>query len=174
MGEPLRPAVKLGIVVAGYAAAVAAAMLATRVYVDATSGMDRQTYSGMSAFGDSVFFLGVLGVAAIPATSAALFFLRTRAGFWRGLSVGALAIAFTALVALGLTIGVRSGGPGWLHPWSALSPLRVLVAPFLALFFLLCGLFAPNRSARLRLLVAGAVETVVFGLVAITWWFSNR
>jgi len=37
----------------------------------------------MYAFGDSVLFLGVLGVAAIPATGTALFFLRPRQGFWR-------------------------------------------------------------------------------------------
>lgn len=153
---------------------MATALVVTRLYIAATSGVDRQTYSGMSAFGDSLVFLGVLGVAAVPATGAALFFLRQRAGFWRVLSIGALGVACTALVALALTLGVRSGGPGWLRPWSGLSPLRVLVAPLLALFFLLSGVFAPNRSARLRLVVAGAVEVVVFVLVVSSWVLSNR
>jgi len=174
MAEPLRPAVKLGIVVTGYAAAVATALLATRVYIAATSGVDRQTYSGMSAFGDSLVFLGALGVAAVPATGAALFFLRRHAGFWRGLSMGAVAIACTALLALVLSVGARSAGPQWLQPWSSLSPLRVLAAPLFAMFFLVCSLFAPTRSPRVRFLVASAVEIVVFVLVASTWWLSNR
>ena len=128
----------------------------------------------MSAFGDSVVFLGALGIAAVPATGAALFFLRKHAGFWRVLSIGALAIACTALVALVLTVGVRSGGPLWLRPWSGLSPLRVLAAPMLALFFVVCAVFAPSRTPRLRLLAAGAVEGLVFVVVAMTWWLSNR
>ena len=67
----MRPAAKAGIVVAGYVAAVAVASLVLRVYIAATSGPDRQTYGGMYAFGDSLLFLGVAGVAAIPATGAA-------------------------------------------------------------------------------------------------------
>jgi len=64
-----KPAAKLGIVAAGYVVALAIAALVTSVYVASTSGPDRQTYGGMYAFGDSVLFLGVFGVAAIPATA---------------------------------------------------------------------------------------------------------
>jgi hypothetical protein len=97
-------AAKVGIVAGGYALAFAIASLVLRVYSAATNGPDRQTYGGMVAFGDSLLFLGVLGVAAIPATAAALYFLRSRPGFWRVLSGAALAVAATALVALLLTV----------------------------------------------------------------------
>ena len=82
----MRPAAKAGIVVAGYVAAVGVASLVLRVYIAATDGPDRQTYVGMYAFGDSLLFLGVASVAAIPATGAALFFLRPYRGFWKVLS----------------------------------------------------------------------------------------
>jgi hypothetical protein len=55
-----------------------------------------------------------------------------------------------------------------------LTPLRILVAPLLALFFLLAGLFAPTRSARLCLASAAAIEVVAFVAVAGTWWVSGR
>ena len=55
-----------------------------------------------------------------------------------------------------------------------LTPLRILAAPMLALFFLLAGLFAPTRSARICLASAAAIELVAFVSVAYTWWTSTR
>ena len=171
----VRPVAKAGIVVAGYVAAVAVASLVLRVYIAATSGADRQTYGGMYAFGDSLLFLGVAGVAAIPATGAALFFLRSHRGFWRILSIGGLATAATAILASVLFLAMRAtAGHGPLQSWAMLTPLRILVAPLLALFFLLAGLFAPTRSARLCLASAAAMEVVAFVSVAATWWVSGR
>ncbi len=171
----MRPAAKAGIVVSGYVAAAIVAALVVRVYIAATSGPDRQTYGGMYAFGDSLLFLGVAGVAAIPATGAALFFLRGHRGFWRILSIGGLGTAATAILASGLFLAMRSAnGHGALQSWAMLTPLRILVAPMLALFFLLSGLFAPTRSARICLASAAAVEVVAFVSVAYTWWVSGR
>jgi hypothetical protein len=53
------------------------------MYAAGTIGPDRQTSSGMVAFGDSILFLSVFAVTAIPATGAALFFLRPYPLFWR-------------------------------------------------------------------------------------------
>lgn len=171
----IRPAAKAGIVVAGYVAAVAVAWLVLRVYIASTSGPDRQTYGGMYAFGDSLLFLGVAGVAAIPATGAALFFLRSHKGFWRFLSIGGLATAATALLAAVLFLAMRSAtGHGVLYAWAMVTPLRILAAPLLALFFFLCGLFAPTRSARLCLGSAAAIEVLSFVSVASTWWAGSR
>jgi hypothetical protein len=170
-----KPAAKFGIVAAGYVIAFAIAALVMRIYIAATNSVDRQTYSGMSAFGDSVLFLGVFGVAAIPATAAALFFLRSRGGVWRVLSIGSLAIAATAVAAVALLIASRSANASAsIRSWSMAVPLRVLAAPLLALLFLLCGVFAPTRSARMCLLGASAIEMVVFVSVAFTWWSSSR
>ena len=171
----VRPAAKAGIVVAGYIAAMAVAALVVRVYIAATSGPDRQTSGGMYAFGDSLLFLGVAGVAAIPATGAALFFLRPHRGFWRLLSIGGLATATTGILASGLFLATRSAaGRGALQSWAMLTPLRILAAPMLALFFLLAGLFAPTRAARVCLASAAAIEVAAFVPVAYTWWVSGR
>lgn len=171
----MRPVAKVGIVVAGYVAAVAVASLVLRIYIAATSGPDRQTDGGMYAFGDSLLFLGVAGVAAIPATGAALYSLRSHRGFWRVLSIGGLATAATAILASVLFHAMRSTtGHGVLQSLAMATPLRILVAPLLALFFLLCGLFAPTRSARLCLASAAAIEVVAFVSVAGTWWAGGR
>jgi hypothetical protein len=171
----MRPAAKAGIVVAGYAAAVAIASLVLRVYIASTSGPDRQTYGGMYAFGDSLLFLGVAGVAAIPATGAALLFMRPHPGFWRVLSIGGLATAATAILASGLFHAMRGAtGHSVLYSWAMVTPLRILAAPLLALFFLLCGLFAPTRSARICLTSAAAIEVLSFVSVGFTWWGGSR
>ena len=91
--------------------------------VAAASGTDRQTYGAMYAFGDDLLFLAVSGVAAIPATGAALFFLRARRGFWKALSVASLATAATAILAAGLFLATRSAtGRGALQSWAMLTP----------------------------------------------------
>src|SRR5262249_61475182 len=96
----MRPVAKLGIVALGYIAAFAAAWLAVELYILATSNIDRQTYSGMSAFGDSLVFLGALGVASVPATGAALYFLRPHNTFWRLLCVAVLVFVATGVAGL--------------------------------------------------------------------------
>lgn len=171
----MRPAAKAGIVVTGYVAAVAVAALVVRVYIPATSGPDRQTYGEMYAFGDSLLFVAVACVAAIPATAAALFFLRAHGGFWRILSIVGLATAATGILASGLFLVTRTAtGHGALQSWAMLTPLRILAAPMFALFFVLSGLFAPTRSARMCLASAAAIEVAAFVSVAYTWWTSGR
>jgi hypothetical protein len=43
-----------------------------------------------------------------------------------------------------------------------------------ALVFLLSGLFAPNRSSRIALLVATVIEAAVFAYVAVIWFHAFR
>lgn len=125
---------KIALVVAGYVGALLVACAIVVVYVAATSGPDRQAYSGMYAFGDSLLFLAVFGVAAVPATGSALFFLRPYPSFWRVLSVVAPAIAATGLAAFVVYFAAQTAGAGsLLHSWSGLAVLRILVAPLLAL-----------------------------------------
>jgi hypothetical protein len=71
----VRPLVKVGLVVAGYIVAFMVASAVVAIYVAATSGPDRQTYSVMYGFGDDLLFLAVFGVAAVPPSGAVLFFL---------------------------------------------------------------------------------------------------
>ena len=92
----MKPRVKVGVVVAGYVIAVAVAAAAAACRLIAIGGPSSPSYSGMNAFGDSLLFLAVFGVAAVPPTGAALFFLRPYPAFWRGYSVVALAFALTS------------------------------------------------------------------------------
>src|SRR5436305_15127236 len=121
----------------------------------------------MFGFGDSLLFLAVFGLAA----AAALFFLRPRPAFWLTLSVAALVVATTSVAAFLVQIGPRVfSSPYLLQSWSGFVPLRIFVAPLFAIFFLLSGLIAPNRSARISLILATTIETAVFAYVTFTWF----
>jgi len=159
----MRVASKTAIVLSGYAAAVAITSAVVAIYIARTSGPDRQTYGAMYAFGDAVLFLIVLGVAAVPATAAALFFLRKQLAFWHALSAFAAVAAITSIVAL-LTYAIP--GLTAIH-WLAFAPLRIFAAPPLALLFLLAGIFAPTRAARL--VFAGAIASEVMAFVYVTF-----
>ena len=69
------------LVITGYGGALIVASVVVSIYVAATNGPDRQDSAGMYAFGDAILFLAIFGVAAIPATGAALFFLRRNPAF---------------------------------------------------------------------------------------------
>jgi hypothetical protein len=171
----MRSVARASLVAGGYVAAFAIAWLVVRMYIAATNVPDRQTYGAMYDFGDSLLFLGTLGLAAVPATGAALFFLRGRPAFWKILSITALAIACTSVAAFLIYLSpmVPSSRPVT-NSWSALASLRILVAPLFALFFLLSWLFAPSRSARIALLTAGLIETTVFGYLVFSWFHSSH
>jgi hypothetical protein len=160
---------KIGVVAAGYVVAVAVAFAVVSVYVAATSGPDRQTYAAMYDFGDMLLWLAMFGVAALPATGAALFFLRPYSLFWRASSTGALVMAATAVVTLFACLA-----PGMFGSWSALAPLRVFLAPLLALLFLLSALFAPARPFQRTFAIATAIEAALFVSVFFTWFYVSR
>jgi hypothetical protein len=167
----MRPVAKAGLVAIGYIAALAIALLVVSIYVAATSGPDRQGSSGMYAFGDSLLFLATFGLAAVPATGAALFFLRPRPAFWVTLSVASLAVASTSLAAFLIYVAPTAfDSRSLLHSWSDFAVLRILVAPLFAIVFALSGLFAPNRSARISLMAATTIEMTVFAYAAFTWF----
>jgi hypothetical protein len=125
----------------------------------------------MSAFGDSLMLLAVFGLAAVPATGAALFFLRPHPAFWLTLSIASLAAASTSGIAAAIHVTSSAVEPSsFLQAWSAFAVLRILVAPLFAMLWLLCGLFAPTRSARVSLSAATMIETAVFAYVAFGWF----
>jgi hypothetical protein len=158
------------IVVGGYAVALLTAFAVTSAHVVATSGPAWQGSSGMLAFGDTALFAGVFAVTAMPATCAALFFLRPVRRFWPIASIVALAIAATGLGALVYYLVSSTGAA--LGAWPALALIRIVLAPLLSAAFFVALLFAPTRSARLALLAASVVEAGVFVWVALVWWRS--
>src|SRR3979411_2190452 len=130
----MRPLARVGLVLGGYVVAFVVASALVAVYVAAASGPDRQASSGMYAFGDDLLFLAVFGIAAVPASGAALFFLKPYRSFWLALSVAALGIAATGLAAvIGYVAARTADAPSLLQTWSALAVLRILVAPLFAL-----------------------------------------
>lgn len=165
----MRPLSKALLVTGGYVAAVVVAVAAVDVNA-AAGGAEREASSGMAAFGDAVLFLGVFGLASIPATGAALFFLRDAVRFWRIAVAISLAIAATGIAAVVGYLAGRTAEPGSaLAAWAMLAPLRILLAPLLAPVFLLSAAFAPARATRGALFGAAAAEAGAFGVAVLVW-----
>jgi hypothetical protein len=167
----MKPSSKIALVTVGYAAAFVVAALVVGLYIAVMDSPERQASSGMSAFSDSLLFLGVLGLASIPATCAALYFLRPFHAFWNVLAVCALGIAATGIAAL---VSVLRAGTDFLPgAWSIFSPIRVLLAPLLAMAFFLSSLFAPTRRSRIAFFSVVVAEAVVFAWAVLLWLGSS-
>jgi hypothetical protein len=167
--------VKFGVVLVGYVAAVLAASAAVAVRVANTSGPDAQASAGMYAFGDGLLFVAVFSAVALFPTGLALYFLRPFRWFWVVLSMAALTIAVTAILAASvyavagcLTLPRESP----LMVWAALAVMRMLASPPLAAAFVLGGVIAPSRASRWALLAAGGIEGAV-AAYAVLHWFAG-
>jgi len=128
-----------------------------RIYVAATKRSGRQSYGAMFAFGDSVLFMAVFGLAACPGDGRCALLPQAqprvlddalrrvaRRCFHQPRRLADLHCAngfqFTALL-----VGARSGpdpGCAGVRNFSSSSS----------------GLFAPNRSARIALIAATTIE----------------
>ena len=164
----MRPLAKLGVVLGGYVVAFAIASAVVAAYIAATETPDRQTYAAMYDFGDLLLWLGVFGLASIPATAAGLFFLRPFRLFWIALSTVALALVATSSVAvvarlLHAIVDTQQISRSLL----AFASLAIITAPLSAGFFVLSGVLAPDRPTRRALLGAAALQVVFFG-----YWFN--
>jgi hypothetical protein len=165
----MKSSLKVTVVAGGYVAAFLAASAAVAIRMATTRG-DPQAAGGMYAFGDSVVFVAVFGVLALVPTGGALYFLRPYRRFWMVLSLLCLAVAVTGLTAAILFAVGRHATPSPLATWAGLSVLRILVAPLLALTFLVCALFTPHRSPRLAFLAATTIEAAVTAYAGAGWF----
>jgi hypothetical protein len=166
----MKTALKVGGVAGGYIVAFLAAAAAVTIRLASTSGPDAQASSGMYAFGDAVLFVAVFGVVALVPTAVLLFFLRPYRRVWTVLSTFGLCVAVTGLAAVALFAFGRSAGPSPIATLAALSVLRILIAPLLALAFLMCTVFSPYRFPRLALLATTAVEVAVSAYAGFVWF----
>ena len=166
----MKPALKVGVVAVGYGTAFLVASAAVAVRLAYTSGPDVQSQSGMYAAGDAFLFLAVFAVAALVPTGAALFFLRPYRPFWTVLSTVGLGVAITGLTATGLYTVGRQAAPSLLATLAGLSVLRILVAPLLALTFVVCAAFSPYRLPRLAFLAATLMEAAVSAYAGLVWF----
>jgi hypothetical protein len=171
----MKPITKIAIVIGGYVAAAAVAYAVLSIYIAFTASPDRDQYAAMWAFGDSLLFLGVFVLAALPATGAALYFLRPYRPFWMVLSALALANAALGVVSIA-TFFLQRGhaNPNDVGVGITFAILRILVAPAFAPVLFACGFFAPESRSRLILLGSAATEVVVFGLYLTAFVFRPR
>jgi hypothetical protein len=166
---------KFGLVAAGYVGSALVAVGAVAISIATMDGPTRDASSGMYAFGDSLLFLAVFGVASTLPTGAALYFLRPYRPFWSVLPVVALAVAATGLAALAIHAGAPAAdGSSVAATWAPLAVLRILAAPLCALAFLLSGLFAPRRAPRIALFAAALIEAAVFSYLVLRWLLWAR
>jgi hypothetical protein len=166
----IKPLVKVAVVAGGYIAAFAVASGVVAVRIANTSGPDAQASSGMYAAGDAMLFAAVFAGCALVPTGAALFFLRPYRRFWSVLSALGIAVAVTGVTAAILFAVGRHATGSPLATWAAFSVLRILVAPLLALTFLVCTIFSPYRFPRIALLAATVMEGIVTAYGGAVWF----
>jgi hypothetical protein len=168
----MKLSLKVTLIAGGYVAALLVACAALAIRMASTSGSGAQAAGGMFAFGDSVFFVAVFGVLAIVPTAGALYCLRPYPRFWTVLSRLCLAMAVMGPAAVILFSAGRHATSSPLVAWVGLSLLRILVAPLLALTFLVCALFTPHRSPRFVFLAATAMEALVTAYAGAVWFVT--
>ena len=171
--QVMKALIKIALVLAGYVAAVLLASAAVAVRIANTSGPDAQASAGMYAFGDGLLFIAVFSAVALFPTGLAFWFLRPYRWFWISLSITALMIAATGLVAVsiyGLTAHLVLPRESPLEIAAALAGLRMLLAPPLAAAFGLAGVIASNRVSRWSLLAAAGTEGAVAGYAVLHWY----
>jgi hypothetical protein len=166
-----KPLLEILVVAGGYVAAGLLASAAVAIRVANTNTADAQAASGMYAFGDSFLFLAVFAVLSLVPTGAGLWFLRPHRRFWIVASTIGLGVAATGLAAAVLFgMGRHAATSSPLGLWAAFSVLRILVAPLLALGFLVCGVLSPFRFARAACLAAAVTEAAVGAYGGFTWF----
>jgi hypothetical protein len=148
---------KLSLVPLGYVAAFAAATVAVFIRQLLMQGSEADASSGMSAFGDSLYFFGVFGLLSLVPTAWLLIMLRPYAWFWSALSIGCLA---ASIIVPAITIGMQHRHADWFVT-ALLFIGQFLGAPLLAIGILTIAAIAPNWRSRRMLLAAGLIEGVV-------------
>jgi hypothetical protein len=161
---------KLIVLAAGYIAALVIAVAAVALRIKFLSGPDEEASSGMYAFGDALLFVTVFSICALVPSGAALFFLRPYRRFWLVFSALVVAVAVTGVPAAYLFQVGREPTASAFPAWDVFLVLRLLVAPLLALTFLVCTALSPYRFARVALAAASALETAVSAYAGWVWF----
>jgi hypothetical protein len=162
---------KVGVVSAGYVAAIAAAFVAAQLYNARVSALPYDTSGGMYAGGEMLSAIAAFLVVALVPTLLALWYLRGHERFWDAVAILSLAFAAVGLVAV-LSPAVTHGTtqrPGFLI-LSLMGLAQLLGAPFWATAFVLFAVLAPTRRTRGQLIVALGIELVI-GACALVHWF---
>src|SRR5688572_25118710 len=167
---PMKTLLKVAGVVGGYTAAWLAASATVAFRAARMDDVTAQASSGMYAFGDSLLFLAVFGVAALVPSGLALSLLREHGRVWAVLPILGLAIAVTGVTAAIVFAVGSHAPPSTLATLAGFSVLRILVAPLIALAFLVCTIFSPRGASRSALIAATAMETAVSVYGGFVWF----
>jgi len=161
---------KIGIVLGGYAAAFALATLAVAVSMAWNSGPVADASSGMHAFSDLLLFAAVFGAVGLLPTGLALVWLRPYRPFWTVLSVAAIVVGATGVIAVALFASGRSEPVSTtLGAWSGVAVLRILPAPLFAAAFLLAAVLCAYRTCRRILLATAGIEVLICLYAVVVW-----
>ncbi len=162
---------KVGVVGAGYLAAVASGILAAWLYNLRMAAMPYDTSGGMYAAGESLAGLAAFLVVALIPTLLGLWYLRRNRIVWLTVSFGALAFATAGLVAVLITFATRGAGQTiGLLLVELLALSQLLGVPFWILGLALLVVLAPTPQPRRTLFVAIGVELVIAVLAGIHWF----
>lgn len=162
---------KLGLVLAGYAAAILAGIVAAKVYDARVSALPYDTSGGMYAGGQALTSLAAFLVVSLAPTLLALWFMRRNERFWGAVSIAALAFAGAGLLAVLMPIWYRAVPSNLTLVLVELFRLaHLLGVPLWTLAFALFAWLAPSRESRRNMLAAVALELVI-GVLALVHWF---
>jgi hypothetical protein len=164
---------KVGVVLAGYVAAIVAAGAAGWLYDWRLRGAP-DTSGGMYAFGQLLGVLAVFFAVSLVPTALALWWLRRNEKFWGAVAVTSLALASIGLLAVLSPLVLGTGDDrGWRMLLELVRLSQLLGVPLWTAALVLFAVLAPFQGARHKLIAAVAIELVI-GVVACVHWFVPR
>src|SRR5262245_8558381 len=169
LGRLTSRSAKVGVVIAGYVAAVVAGVAAGWLYDLRASSLPYDTSGGMYAFGQLLQSLAAFLVVALVPTLLGLWFLRRHTGFWNGAATASLAFAIAGLVAALTPLVARDPQNPALMIVGLLGLCQLIGAPLAVVALALFALIAPTGVARRRLMLAMVIEVVIGGFALVQW-----
>ena len=162
---------KRAIVLAGYALAIVAAVIAGCSYKAGVPTPSGVTSAGNIAFERWLRVFGAFGVASLVPTGLALYFGRGSERAARVISRVGMAVALTApLCGVYMALAIRFGPH---HPEmlvvTSLALIRLVGSPLLAVVWAAAGFLAVGKTARRTLWIAAGIESAVAVLGAFVW-----
>jgi hypothetical protein len=164
---------KVGVVIAGYVAAIVAGVVAAWLYNVRMAAMPYDTSGGMYAGGEMLASLAAFLVVAMVPTLLALWFLRPHERFWNTVAVVSLVFAVAGLLAVLMPLVTHGTERGALMLVSLLGLSQLLGMPLWFVAFAVFAILAPTRVARRNLVAAVCIELVI-GACALVHWFVPR
>jgi len=166
---------KAGIVVAGYVAAVLAAIAAAWFYDWRMSLQPYDTSGGMYAGGQLMTSLSAFFVVALVPTLLLLWFVRRHEGFWNAAGILSLTLAGIGLIAVlsPLVVDYKNehGALIWL---SLIAVFQWIGVPLWATACLLFAFLAPTPRTRRQMFTALGIELVIGVCTLIHWFMPNH